>query len=79
MEINEPKSFNQEKALYKVAAQNGLPKYLYVRRKKDADPGYYIAADLALDAIDGDDPTVVGTFKIVEVNKLSKRVVSEKV
>jgi hypothetical protein len=79
MEINEPKNFNQEKTLYKVAATRGLPQHLYVRREVDGSSEYYIAADEALDAIDGDDPTVVGTYKIVEINKLSKRVVSEKV
>jgi hypothetical protein len=59
--------------------QNQLPAFLYVRREEEGDETYYLAFSESLDSVDEDGPTVVGTYELTDVNKLSKRVVSEKV
>ena len=56
-----------------------LPEYLFVAWQDASDESWLSANAVASDAIEGDGPTVVGTYKLVEKNKLSKRVVSKTV
>jgi hypothetical protein len=50
-----------------------LPKTLYVRMEDDGDGGFFPAAYLALeDVVDGDGPTLVGSYALASTDKVRK-------
>lgn len=53
-----------------------LPEFVFVSWKGDDEP-FLTASVKAASEIEDDGPTVVGTYKLVETAKLSKRVVSK--
>jgi hypothetical protein len=56
----------------------GLPQYVYVSVRDEGRPNEWLNCEPnALDAIEGDGPTQVGTYKLIAVNDLSKQVVSK--
>lgn len=50
-----------------------LPKLIFISEHKENDGTVWLQADrLPLDAIEGDGPTVVGTYQLVEKRTLKK-------
>ena len=57
-----------------------FPEHVFVSRRKDNDGSTFLTADADFRReIEDDGPTEVATYKLVEVNMLSKRVVSKPV
>lgn len=56
-----------------------LPEYVFVSWR-DSNDGPWLSVDKdAAKEIEDDGPSVVGTYRLVETNKLTKRIVSQKV
>jgi hypothetical protein len=55
-----------------------LPKIIYVRQEtEEAEEPFLIACESVRDAVDGDGPTVVGTYELIDIRKMIKRVDEE--
>jgi len=55
-----------------------LPEFVFVTWHDEGDDEWLSASAKSNDAIEDDGPTIVGTYQLVETNKLTKRVISEK-
>lgn len=53
-----------------------LPQFVFVAVREPGEEEFLACETNAQDAIEDDGPTLVGTYKLVEVNRLTKRVVS---
>ena len=52
-----------------------LPEIIYVRQEiEEAEKPFLIANESVQYVVDGDGPTVVGTYKLIDTRKLIKRV-----
>jgi hypothetical protein len=54
-----------------------FPKSLYVTVNEDKNDLWYLAREKASDVIEDDGPTRVACYKLVDVQELTKRVVSK--
>lgn len=60
-------------------ANRKFPEHIFVAHGEDGDSTWLNANEEAINAIDDDGPTRIATYRLVEVNELSKRVVSKPV
>ena len=55
-----------------------LPKWLYARVEQNGSESYIVAEPKPQEIVDGDGPTVIGVYQLVEKQTLAKRIYQAK-